>query len=162
MKIYFAAPLFSQAEQTFNQTVVNQLRIENPSFDIFLPQEQGINDKSTFADSIKIAQTDTEAVLKADCLIAVLDGLVIDPGVAAEIGIAYANKIPVIGFLSDPRIQGATNSDKLAALKQVAESQFPYLNLYVVGLIKMNGMVVTNVTDLTSALQSLSFKFQND
>ena len=37
---------------------------------------------------------------------------------------------------------------KLAALQEVAESQFPYVNLYTVGLVKTNGVVVNNVDAL--------------
>lgn len=157
MKIYFAAPLFSLAEQQFNSQIVAHLRKQNPNWDIFLPQEQSINDKSSYADSILISKTDTKAVLESDLVIAVLDGLVIDPGVAAEIGIAYAKNIPVIGFFSDPRVLGADNPQKIQALNEVAESQFPYVNLFVVGLIKQNGTIVKNVTDLIETIQSKNF-----
>ena len=44
-----------------------------------------------------IARYDTEAVLKSDVLVAVLDGQLIDPGVASEIGIAYQAGIPIVG-----------------------------------------------------------------
>ncbi len=36
--LYFAAPLFSDAERTFNVQVVSQL---SPFFDVYLPQEHG-------------------------------------------------------------------------------------------------------------------------
>ena len=48
-----------------------------------------------------IALADTEKVLESDLMIALLDGLTIDPGVASEIGVAYAKGIPVIGLYTD-------------------------------------------------------------
>lgn len=148
-QIYFASPLFSEMELRYNQELVDRIRLEYPEVDVFLPQEQGdINDKTAYADSKMIAQLDTEAVLESRLLIAVLDGLVIDPGVASEIGVAYQAGIPVIGLYTDPRQQGADNPDKIAALQEIAESQFAYVNLYTIGLIKLNGIVVGSSEEL--------------
>ncbi len=54
-------------------------------------------------------------------MIALLDGLTIDAGVASEIGVAYAKSIPVLGLYTDSRQQGADNQQKLTALQTVAE-----------------------------------------
>ncbi|AXY26447.1 nucleoside 2-deoxyribosyltransferase [Suicoccus acidiformans] len=153
-QIYFAAPLFSDAERHYNQAVVNQLRQTLKDVEIFLPQEDdSINDKDSFADSKKIALADTEQVLSSQLLIAVLDGLVIDPGVASEIGVAYQAGIPIIGLYTDARTNaGATNPEKLAILQEIAESQFSYINLYTVGLIKLNGEVVASIDALLEAI----------
>lgn len=148
-QIYFASPLFSEMELTFNAQLVEKIRQAYPEVEVFLPQEQGdINDKSGFADSKMIAQLDTKAVLESDLVIAILDGLVIDPGVASEIGVAYQAGIPIIGLYSDPRQQGANNPEKIAALQEIAESQFGYVNLYTIGLIKLNGTVVGSSQEL--------------
>ncbi len=153
MKIYFASPLFTEMEVTFNQVLVEKIRQTYPEASVFLPQEQGdINDKNAYADSKMIAQLDTQAVLDSDLLIAVLDGQVIDPGVASEIGVAYQAGIPILGLYSDSRQLGADNQDKLNALKTVAESQFGYVNLYTVGLIKLNGKIVSSSQDLLQAI----------
>ncbi|OJG46570.1 hypothetical protein RV04_GL000998 [Enterococcus hermanniensis] len=120
-----------------------------------MPQENaGINDKSAYADSKMIALADTEEVLKSDLMIALLDGLTIDAGVASEIGVAYAKGIPVIGLYTDSRQQGADNQQKISALQTPAENQFHYLNLYTVGLIKLNGLIVTNETALLEQIKS--------
>lgn len=154
-QIYFASPLFSDMEQRYNQSVVERIRKIYPEVQVFLPQEQmGINDKSNYANSKMIAQLDTEAVEASDILIAVLDGLSIDPGVASEIGIAYANQIPVLGLFTDPRQSGFDNTQKLGALSEIAESQFPYVNLYTVGLIKLNGEVVNSEENLIKSIKS--------
>lgn len=155
-KLYFASPLFTEMEFAFNAKLAKQIRHEIPSLEIFLPQEQAdINDKNAYADSKMIARLDTEALLSSDILLAILDGQVIDPGVASEIGIAYQAGIPILGLYTDSRQQGGQNKDKLAALSQVAESQFSYVNLYTVGLIKLNGLIVTSSQEVAQGLKTL-------
>lgn len=152
--LYFASPLFTEMERAFNAQVVANLRAQVPDLTVFLPQEQeAINDKNAYADSQMIARYDTEAVLKSDVLVAVLDGQIIDPGVASEIGIAYQAGIPVVGLYTDVRQQGGSHPEKLKALQDVAESQFSYVNLYTTGLIKLRGEIVTASADLPAAVQ---------
>ncbi|MCH4171777.1 MAG: nucleoside 2-deoxyribosyltransferase [Lactobacillus sp.] len=153
MLIYFANSLFSNADRLYNQNLVAAIRKTYPEVEVYLPQENAsINDKSAYGDSKMIAQADTDRVLKSQLLIAVLDGAVIDPGVAAEIGIAYAKQIPILGLYTDSRRLGADNPQKLAALKQVAENQFAYINLYVAGLVKLNGEIVTDEAALVQRI----------
>ncbi|EFR43778.1 nucleoside 2-deoxyribosyltransferase [Streptococcus pseudoporcinus] len=156
MKIYFASPLFTEMEVTFNKTLVEKIRQTYPEADVFLPQEQGeINDKQAYADSKMIAKLDTQAVLESDLLIAILDGQVIDPGVASEIGVAYQAGIPILGLYSDSRQLGADNQQKIEALQEVGESQFAYVNLYTVGLIKLNGKVVSSSQELLEVIDNM-------
>lgn len=148
-KIYFASPLFSDMERLYNEMVVAKIRKTYPEFELFVPQEQmGINDKNAYADAKTIAKYDTDALLSSQLVIAVLDGASIDVGVATEIGVAYQAGIPIVGLYTDSRQQGATNQKKLDALQELAESQFSYINLYTVGLIKMNGVIVDNLESL--------------
>ncbi|MFD1431459.1 nucleoside 2-deoxyribosyltransferase [Lacticaseibacillus yichunensis] len=155
MKIYFANGLFSQADFEFNARFVQALRTALPELDIYLPQENAaINDKNAYADARMIAQADTDQVLAADLMIAVLDGPVIDAGVASEIGVAYAQHIPILGLYTDSRQQGAANQQKLAALQTIAENQFHYMNLYTVGLVKLNGAIYNNQAALVADLKN--------
>lgn len=154
-KIYYASPLFSEMEYTYNEFLINKIREQYPEVEVYAPQEQGdINDKNAYADSIAIAKYDTDALLSSSLMVAVLDGAAIDVGVASEIGVAYQAGIPIVGLFSDSRQQGATNKQKLDALQQPAESQFAYINLYTVGLVKMNGAIYTNSADLINGIQS--------
>ena len=154
MKIYFANALFSQADINYNAQLAAQIRNLSPQIDLYLPQENNdINDKQAYADSKMIAQADTAKLLASDLVIAILDGNTIDNGVASEIGVAYAQKIPIIGLYTDTRQQGASNQQKLDALSQVAENQFHYVNLYTTGLIKLNGTIVNNEADLLTAIK---------
>lgn len=153
MKIYFAAPMFAESERLYNQMIVDQIREEYPKVAIYLPQENlAINDKTAYANSEMIALADTEKVLESQLMIAILDGLSIDAGVASEIGVAYAKGIPVLGLYTDSRQQGGEHPKKIAALNEVGENQFHYLNLYTTGLIKLNGTILTSKQDLLAEL----------
>lgn len=152
--VYFASPLFNEMELQFNAQLAQRIRDRYPEINLFLPQEQSeINDKSNYADSKLIAQVDTDAVLTSRLLIAVLDGLVVDPGVASEIGVAYQAGIPIIGLYSDTRQAGADNPEKIKALHAIAESQFSYINLYTVGLVKLRGEIVGSSADLIESIE---------
>lgn len=152
-KIYFASPLFSEMERVYNENLVQNIRETYPDVEIYVPQEQGeINDKNAYADSVAIAKYDTDALLDSELMVAVLDGSTIDVGVATEIGVAYQAGIPIIGLYTDSRQQGAENKQKLAALQEVAESQFSYINLYTVGIIKMNGAIYSTSRDFITAI----------
>lgn len=153
-KIYFASPLFSEMEKSYNEKLVLSIRETYSEIDVYVPQEQGeINDKNAYADSMAIAKYDTEALLASQLMVAILDGSTIDVGVATEIGVAYQAGIPIIGLYTDSRQQGATNPQKLAALQEVAESQFSYVNLYTVGLIKTNGAIYSTSEDFITAIK---------
>ena len=154
MKIYYASPLFSNMERRYNTYLVEKIRSAYPSTEVYVPQEQmGINDKSAYADSIAIATFDTDALLASDLMVAVLDGASIDVGVATEIGVAYQASIPVLGLYTDSRQQGADNHQKLEALQEIAESQFSYINLYTVGIVKMNGAVLATEEELIKQIE---------
>lgn len=154
-KLYYASPLFSEMEFAYNDFLVKKIREEYPDLVVYSPQEQGdINDKNSYANSIEIAKYDTESLLSSDLMIAVLDGTAVDAGVASEVGVAYQAGIPILGLFTDSRQQGADNKQKLEALKDTAESQFAYVNLYTVGLIKLNGQVYNTSVELIQAIQS--------
>ncbi|WEG73038.1 nucleoside 2-deoxyribosyltransferase [Vagococcus intermedius] len=152
-KVYFASPLFSEMERRYNAHIVSGLRGNYPSLDIYVPQEQlEINDKQAYADSKMIANFDTEALIASDLVIAILDGSTIDAGVASEIGVAYAKGIPVIGVYTDTRQLGGDNLKKVEALREIGENQFHYVNLYTIGLVKLNGIVVASEEELVSEI----------
>jgi nucleoside 2-deoxyribosyltransferase len=87
-------------------------------------------------------------------MLAVLDGPIIDVGVASEIGVAYQAGIPILGLFTDSRQLGASNTQKIDALKETAESQFPYVNLYTAGLVKLNGQIINNEADFLKTIET--------
>ena len=159
IKGYLGNGLFSLQEQLFNKYLAEKLRKELPELELYVPQENAeINDKSNFADSIAIATADYERLQDADFLIACLDGVLVDPGLATEIGDMLSMGKPVFGLYTDVRQQKEFDSafrEKTMALIDVAESQWHYVNLYTVGRIKMsdNSNIFTSVNDLIWAVK---------
>jgi nucleoside 2-deoxyribosyltransferase len=155
MKVYLANGLFSEADFMYNEVLYKEL-VELGA-EVYAPQKNtAINDKSKSADSIAIYNGDTEKLEWADVIVAVLDGLVIDPGVAAEIGYMAAKGKTILGLMTDSRESSRTlNDSKVIALRQPLESQFIYANLYVVGAIKSHGKVFTSRTELYEHLKTI-------
>lgn len=153
--IYFGAPLFSEMEMMYNDFVVGRIREEfKGKVNVYLPQENmAINDKSGYASSTMIADGDNEHLENADVLVAVIDGQVMDVGLASEIGIFYSMNKPIIAIYSDSRQGTYGNQQKIDALDEIAESQFSYVNLYTVGLIKQRGKIVRGYDEMLDVLK---------
>ncbi len=105
-RIYFAAPLFSEAEREYNQKIVKIL--ESYGYEVFLPQRDGFLapdlEGKTEEEKIEIIfQKDKEEILKSDIVFMILDGRVPDEGACIELGIAYANGKRCYGFKNDAR-----------------------------------------------------------
>lgn len=161
MKGYLANALFSTADQMFNTYLAEKIREAVPVLDLYVPQEnEAINDKSLYADSIMIFDGDNRYLDEADLLIAVIDGVEVDAGVAMELG-RFITKLEledkprfVYGLYTDVRLQGTDNEKKISALKKdPTESQFMYRNLYVIGGIKKHGKICHSVEELITVLK---------
>lgn len=106
--LYFAGPLFSQAELDFNAIVAAQLE---KHFHVYLPQRDGglfadlvgRQKQSVEAASAFIFRKDVEAIDASDVLLLVLDGRVVDEGASFELGYAYAKGKVCVGLQTDPR-----------------------------------------------------------
>jgi nucleoside 2-deoxyribosyltransferase len=134
MRIYFAAPLFNDAEKQYNEAVVELLEEEGHS--VFLPQRDGMEgiesiienepDVADASDAMqKIFELDYEEIQNADVVTALLDGQIPDEGVAVEIGLAYAHDVPVIGLKTDIRVHAQNEPLKamvFAVLEELTES----------------------------------------
>jgi nucleoside 2-deoxyribosyltransferase len=152
-KIYIANGLFSEADYNYNELIADELI--SMGYDIYLPQRnEAINDKTTSANSVQIYDGDGAELDSSDILIAVLDGPVIDPGVAAEVGYFAAKGKTIYGLLTDSRESSKTFVEsKVEALKHPAENQFNYANLFVIGAIKKNGKVFLSRRELMDHLK---------
>lgn len=143
LKLYFAAPLFSDAERRFNLHLSE--RLESLGFEVFLPQRDGVERDKPPYDMMPAEEkrqhlfaTDRDEVLKADVFLFVLDGRVPDEGAAVELGIAYAHKqllgVPklLVGLHTDVRASflGAKLNPVLRVpLDHVVESEEALLRL---------------------------------
>lgn len=158
MKIYVANGLFSLGDRYVNERIAAALRAAVPGIELYVPQENAaINDKSAYADSLAIAAADLESLQASDVLVAVIDGVEIDSGVAAEIGAFSMLNRPIIALYSDVRQQGRTNTKKIDALiADATENQFFYRNLFVVGCIKRNGQIVDTIEGVVERVKSIA------
>lgn len=155
MKAYLANGLFSLGDRLVNEQLAVAIRQAVPGIELYVPQENdAINDKSAYADSLSIAEADLSMLQQSDVLIAVLDGVEIDSGVAAEIGAFSMLNRPIIGVFTDVRQQGRDNTKKIDALiADGMENQFVYRNLFVIGLIKRNGVITASIEEAVKAVQ---------
>lgn len=107
-KIYFAGPLFTSAERSWNEWLANALR--NKGFGVILPQEEAsIHISERGVDFAGIFSTCLEGIRAADMLVAILDGVDVDSGTAFECGYAYSRGTPIIGVRTDLRSAGEEN-----------------------------------------------------
>lgn len=182
MKAYFANGLFSQADLMYNDYLAKRLEEKFPSLQLYLPQRNmEINDKNSYASSEMIANGDDKHLFQSDFMIALIDGVAIDEGVACEIGsfqtlgqfeyeeeLCRTGKVthrkfyrPIFALYTDSRQQGRDNSKKINALiEDSVENQFPYRNLYVIGKIKSSGgAVFSSIEDLEKAIKQYIVTF---
>jgi nucleoside 2-deoxyribosyltransferase len=96
MKLYFAGPLFTTPERTWNAEVTTALR--TAGHEVFLPQEQ-----EPGKDGPGIFATDVGGIDWADGLVAIMDGPEPDSGTAWEVGYAFGTKKPVVLVRTDSR-----------------------------------------------------------
>jgi nucleoside 2-deoxyribosyltransferase len=115
MLVYFAAPLFCQAERDFNVNLTTKL--EKSGFSVFLPQRDGVElsedflrDKAEKEICNEIFEFDRSKILEADIVLFIMDGRVPDEGLGVELGIAHENKFLrdqeklLIGYSTDMRV----------------------------------------------------------
>jgi nucleoside 2-deoxyribosyltransferase/predicted secreted protein len=104
-RAYLAAPLFSEAERSFNIKVRDIL--EGHFFDVYLPQEAGDDSNCrSVAVHREIFRSNREALERADFLVAVIDGADADSGTAWEMGYATCRGTPVYAIRTDFRMVG--------------------------------------------------------
>ena len=96
MKLYFAGPLFTTAERTWNAEVVAALRAAG--HEVFLPQE-----KEPGLDATGIFAMDVGGIDWADGLVAIVDGADPDAGTCWEVGYAYGSAKPIVLVRTDFR-----------------------------------------------------------
>ena len=114
MLIYFAGPLFSNAEKSYNERIV--LNVEKEGFKVFFPQRDGFETKGIVKDDVErkkirnnIFELDKSKVYESDIFLFILDGRIPDEGACVELGLAYSHKElvkserKIIGFQSDLR-----------------------------------------------------------
>jgi nucleoside 2-deoxyribosyltransferase len=131
--VYLAAPLFSEAERSYNVSLTSLLK--KNLFEIYLPQEAG-DDSDTRKESEQqgIFATNLRELEDSDVVVAIIDGADADSGTAWEMGYAFAQKKPVIALRTDFRRVG----------------HHEHVNL----MLEQSATVVTTTDQLLSALHA--------
>lgn len=121
MRVYFAGPLFSNAEQDFNKRAAAQF--EAAGHEVFLPQEKSAALVGEGDDwPKKVFLCDRDGVEWAEVVVAVMDGAQVDDGTAWECGYAYAAGKPIIGLRTDFRKCGDGDGAVNLMLAESAEA----------------------------------------
>lgn len=162
---YLAGPIFTYGDLLRNTEWAAKLRAAFPEMDLYSPVENtdinGVEGKKKFADSKMVASADNARLDNTDVLIACIDGDVLPSGTCAEIGkfhekIARGDKKYIVGICTDNRQCFLTHSDAkdTGGASALGEQQYSYQNIYVTGLIKEYGVLVTNIDEAIQAIRN--------
>lgn len=124
MIIYLAGPIFTEAERDWTgilkKELIAALRSNNIEIEIIWPFEilkDKLNNYELASEEERILRVCTEGLLKAEVLIAVLDGSQIDDGTAWEIGYFFnKHSGKIIGLRTDFRKSGDTENSIVNSL----------------------------------------------
>ena len=104
-RIYLAAPLFSEAERSYNSMLADLLR--QHAFEVYVPQEAGDDTSSRdLPGHARVYEKNKKALCEADAVVAIIDGADADSGTAWEMGYAAAQNTPVFALRTDFRRVG--------------------------------------------------------
>lgn len=170
MKMYLAGPIFTYGDLLRNTEWAKKIRETFPDVNLYSPVENtdinGVEGKKKFADSQMIANADNARLNDTDILIACIDGDVLPSGTCAEIG-KFHEKIErgdhkyIVGICTDNRQCAVTHSEAkdIGGASSLGEQQYSYQNLYVTGLIKQGGILVTNIEDAIAFIKTVEGEF---
>ena len=123
--IYFAGPLFTQAERMWNLRLAEVIKTKNKDLEIFLPQEK---EKGAMVDGKmdfrKIFRICIDGIDTSDIIVAILDGSDSDSGTCFECGYAFSKGKPIIGVCTD--IRGGHDNGLNAMLNHSCNSLILY------------------------------------
>ena len=107
MKVYIAAPLFSEGERSFNEKIDAVVR--ECGHETFLPQREGgcVADLPDEIDGMPVRkylfQLDCKHMDWCDAVLFLFDGRVPDEGACFELGYCFAKEKRCIGYKTDAR-----------------------------------------------------------
>lgn len=165
MNIYLAGPIFCYGDYLRNTEWAKKIREAFPNDYLYSPVENtdinGVEGKKKFAGSQLIANGDNARLNTTDVLIACIDGDVVPSGTSAEIGKFHekwerGERKFIVGICTDNRQCALTHSIEkdMGGADELGEQQYSYQNLYVTGLIKQAGMLVSNIEDAIDCIRT--------
>jgi nucleoside 2-deoxyribosyltransferase len=158
MKIYVAGPLgFSEAGRAFyNESLLPQLTglghevldpwklTDQAKIDAVLKLPYGAEKRDAWRRlNVEIGGNNASAIDRADAVFAILDGTDVDSGTASEIGYAFGNGKPILGYRGDFRLS--------------ADNEGSIVNLQVEFFIrKSGGDIIARLAELPDALAKVA------
>ena len=170
MKIYLAGSIFYHGDILRNTEWAEKIRKAIPDVNLYSPIENteinGVEGKKKFAGSQEIANGDNIRLNNTDILVACIDGDILPAGTCAEIG-KFHEKIErgdhkyIVGICTDNRQMYLTHSEakNIGGAAALGEQQYSYQNLYVIGLIKQGGILVSNIDDAITFIKGKESEF---
>lgn len=167
MRVYLAGSIFYYGDELRNKEWAQKIRDTFPGIDLYSPIENteinGTEGKKKFAGSQEVANGDNARLNNTDVLVACIDGDVLPSGTCAEIG-KFHEKIErgdhkyIIGICTDNRQMALTYSEAKVdgGRASLGEQQFSYQNIYVTGLIKQGGVLVSNIDDAIAFMRKIA------
>ena len=113
MKLYFAGPLFTTPERTWNAEVTAALRAAG--HEVFLPQEN-----EPGKDAAGIFAADKAGIDWAHGLVAIMDGPAPDSGTCWEVGYAFGTQKSIVLVRTDFRAMAGNAGEYNPMLTQAA------------------------------------------
>lgn len=173
MKVYLASQIFAECWRDYNDKVANRIVHEFPGIDIYVPQwNKEINDKTKCATAEQITYGDfTQNLDHDDIVFAIVDGDT--PGIGTTLEIGYfarrcqeeiertgSTKKRIIALYTDSRECSKTFLPaKNEMLKEMAECQYSYINLLLVGAIKRYGVMCGTIDEAIEELRKAVEEF---
>lgn len=163
MRVYLAGSIFYAGDVYRNTDWAARIRAAIPSIDLYNPLEADFNGpegKKRFAGSRIITDGDCERLHNTDVLVVCMDGDVIPAGSSCEIGI-MSEKIRngahkhIIGICTDNRQCYLTHSEEKdkGGAAELGEQQYSYQNLFVTGIVKQSGVMVSSIEEAIEVLK---------
>lgn len=174
MRVYLAAPIFAEWNREYNEKIAQRIEKEFPNIELYVPQRnQSINNKKLCATAEQICEGDfTNNLDHDDIVIALVDGDT--PGIGTVVECAYFARMceeeiqrqgytnkTIISLYTDSRECSQTNNSlKNNMLNEFAESQYSYLNLLLVGVLKRYGTMCSSIDEVLEALSRALQKYE--
>ena len=169
MKAYLAGSIFFVGDEYRNTAWAKLLRKTFPQMDLYNPLEadfNGVEGKKRFGDSQIIVEGDNKRLDETDVLIACIDGDTPPIGTSCEIGrvsglISGGAHKYIVGICTDNRQCYLTHSEEKdkGGASALGEQQYSYQNLYLTGIIKKYGVLVSNIDDAIAFIKSVEHEF---
>ena len=167
IRVYLASQIFAECWRDYNEKLANAIEEKFPEIELYVPQRnKAINDKTKCATAEQITYGDfTQNLDHDDIVVAVVDGDT--PGIGTTLEVGYFSRIcqeeiektghtkkKIISLYTDSRECSKTYLPaKNEMLKEMAECQYAYLNLLLVGALKRYGVMCSTIDQVLVELE---------